>query len=91
LKYKKKTRFPVNCFKEFIRITAALPLNTSSFDKILVRAWSRQPIIMSSASELPPHQTGNRGKPDQSAAPPDTVNNLKHLAIDEGDLSLPEN
>jgi hypothetical protein len=40
---------------------------------------------------MPPYLTGNRGELDQPAAPPDTVINLNHLAIDEGDLWLPGN
>jgi len=39
LKYNKKTSFSENRFKEFIGKTAALLLNTSSFDKIL--SWPR--------------------------------------------------
>jgi hypothetical protein len=54
-------------------------------------AWNHPPIVMSSASELTPYLTGNRGELDQPATLPDTVTNLKHLAIDEGDLWLPGN
>ena len=53
-------------------------------------AENRQPVVMSSASELPPHLTDNRGKLEQPGNP-DTVTNLKHLAIEEDDLSLPGN